>query len=87
MGGPELGNFMTNAVIESFDSKILKVVASGTPFQITVPPDTEVLRPLPATFADAAVGRRCLAVGPTGPDGVMVATSLNLVGEPPVLLP
>jgi len=85
MAGPEQGNIMTNAVVDSFDGKTLNLTAAGSKFSITVPPEAEVLKPLPATFADLAAGKRVLAAGATGPDGVLTATSVNVLGPPPPL--
>lgn len=80
MTGPQQGNIMTNAAIESFDGRILTVTAPGEKWQISVPADTEVLRPLPATFEDVAVGKRALTTGTLGPDDVLVAATVNLLG-------
>jgi hypothetical protein len=85
MAGPEQGNLMTNAVVESFDGQTLAVLAAGTRFQLAVPPETEILKPLPASFADLAAGKRVLATGALGADGTLLATSVNLVGPPPQL--
>ena len=85
MSGPEQGNIMTNAVIESFDGKTLVLTAAGSRFSITVPPDTEVLKPVPATFADLATDKRVIAAGTLGPDGTLVASTVNLLGPPPPL--
>jgi hypothetical protein len=87
MAGPEQGNIMTNAVIDAFDGTMLTVAAAGSTYQIKVPADAEVLKPLPATFADLVAGKRVLAAGTPGPDGVLQATSVNLLGPPPPLAP
>jgi hypothetical protein len=85
MAGPEQGNIMTNAVIESFDGQTLVVSAAGSSFRIAVPPEAEVLKPIPASFADLAAGKRVIATGTAGPDGTLVAGTVNLLGPPPPL--
>jgi hypothetical protein len=85
MSGPEQGNIMTNAVIESFDGQTLVVSAAGSSFRIAVPPDAEVLKPIPASFADLAAGKRVIATGTPGADGTLVAGTVNLLGPPPPL--
>jgi hypothetical protein len=76
MTGAQQGSLMTNAVIESFDGRMLSVAATGQRWQITVPPDTEVLRPFPATYTDLAAGKRVAAAGTLAPDGVLLASSV-----------
>jgi hypothetical protein len=85
MSGPEQGNIMTNAVIESFDGQTLVVSAAGSSFRIAVPPEAEVLKPIPASFADLAAGKRVVATGTVAPDGTLVAATVNLLGPPPPL--
>jgi hypothetical protein len=80
LSGAEQGNLMTNSVIQSFDGTMLTVSAAGTSFQITVPPETEVLKPLSASFSDLTAGRRVLASGTTSADGTLVASSVNITG-------
>ena len=50
-----------------------------------MPPDTEVLKPVPATFAVLAANKRVIAAGTLGPDGTLVASTINLLGPPPPL--
>ena len=85
MTGPEQGNIMTNAVIESFDGRVLIVTAAGSRFQITVPPETEILKPVPASFADLEPGKRLIATGTLSADNTLVASTVNLLGPPPPL--
>jgi hypothetical protein len=85
MTGPEQGNIMTNATIESFDGRVLMVTAAGSRFQFTVPPETEILKPFPASFADLDTGKRLIASGTLAPDGTLVASTINLLGPPPPL--
>jgi hypothetical protein len=87
MSGPEQGNIMTNAVIESFDGQTLVVSAAGSSFRIAVPPEAEVLKPIPVSFADLAAGKRVIATGTVSPDGTLVAATVNLLGPPPPLAP
>jgi len=82
MAGAQQGNVMTNASIESFDGKTL-VVAAGDTIRLTVPADVEVLKPLPATFADLAVGKRITASGVASPDSNLVATAIYIPGLAP----
>ncbi len=81
--GANQGNLMTNSVIQSFDGATLTVSAGSNRYQIRVPPEVEVLKPVPATLADLQAGKRVLAVGMPGPDGSLVATSINIVGTGP----
>jgi hypothetical protein len=83
MTGAQAGNIMTNSVIDSFDGSTLTVSAAGQSYQIRVPSDAEVLKPVPASLSDLTTGTRVLAAGAAGPDGTLRATSVNVVGLPP----
>jgi Domain of unknown function (DUF5666) len=83
MTGANAGNVMTNSVIESFDGSTLTVSAAGQRFEIRVPSDAEVLKPVSATLGDLSTGTRVLAAGAAAPDGSFRATSINVVGLPP----
>jgi hypothetical protein len=87
MGGAALGNLMTNATIDSLVDNRLTVRTAGETVVVALAPDTEVLRPVPATAADLAEGRRVVVTAVSGPAGVLQARTVNLVGEPPQLLP
>ena len=50
-----------------------------------MPAGVEILKPIPAALADLQVGKRVLARGVPGADGVLVAASVNIVGNPPQL--
>src|SRR5688572_16653088 len=58
MDGPNTGNLMTNAIVESFVNDRLTVRAAGQSVSIDTAPDTEVQRPEPASAADLIEGRR-----------------------------
>ena len=79
MDGPNTGNLMTNAIVESFANGRLTVRAAGQTVSIDTAPDTEVLRPEPATAADLIEGRRLVAMGILGADGVLQAALVNLL--------
>lgn len=83
MTGANQGNMMTNSVIESFDGKMLVVMGGANRFTITVPSDVEVLKPVPAKMEDLQVGKRILAVGTPGANGLFIAASVNILGTPP----
>jgi hypothetical protein len=79
MDGPNTGNLMTNAIVESFANNRLTVRAAGESVSINTAPDTEVQRPEPASAADLIEGRRLVALGILGPDGVLQAALVNLL--------
>jgi hypothetical protein len=83
MSGTNAGNLMTNSVIDSFDGSTLTVDAAGQQFQLSVPPDVEVLKPVPASIGDLTPGTRVLAVGVPAPDGSLQASSVDLFGPSP----
>jgi hypothetical protein len=74
MSGANQGNLMTNSVIESFDGSTLTLNAAGQRYQIAVPPNAEVLKPVPASLGDLSPGKRVLAVGAPAPNGSLRAT-------------
>jgi hypothetical protein len=67
MTGPQAGNVMTNANIDSFDGKVLTVDLGGSKQMITVTPDTKIVKPAPSNFSEIKAGVPVLAVGT--PDG------------------
>jgi hypothetical protein len=83
MTGANQGNLMTNSVIESFDGSKMTLNAGGQRYEIAVPPDTQVFKPVPATLNALTQGTRVLAAGTLGPDGSLRATSISIVGAPP----
>jgi hypothetical protein len=84
MGGPQAGNIMTNATIDSFDGKTLIVNLSGSKATITVVPETKIVKPMPAQFADIKPSTRVLAVGT--PDGDNLnAQTVTIITQPPVV--
>jgi hypothetical protein len=81
MGGPQAGNIMTNATIASFDGKALVLDMGGERPTITVVPETQIVKPVPSTFAEVKPGARITAVGT--PDGdLLVATTVTIITQP-----
>lgn len=81
MGGPQAGNIMTNASIASFDGRALVLDMGGEKPTITVVPETQIVKPVPSTFAEVKPGARIAAVGT--PDGdVLVATTVTIIVQP-----
>jgi hypothetical protein len=83
MGGAQVGNIMTNASIVSFDGKALVVDLGGEKPTITVVPDTQIVKPVPSTFAEIKPGTRILAVGMMDGD-LLAATTVTILTAPPV---
>ena len=84
MGGPQAGNVMTNARIDSFDGRILTLDLGGQNMPITVPPEAEIVKPLPATFADIQAGKRVAAFGTPAGD-LLRAQTITVLTQPPVI--
>jgi hypothetical protein len=84
MGGPQAGSVMTNARIDSFDGRVLTVDLGGQKAQISVPPEAEIVKPLPATFADIQPGKRVIAFGTPSGD-TLQAQTVTIVTQPPVI--
>jgi hypothetical protein len=84
MGGPQTGNVMTNAAIVSFDGKALVVDLGGEKATITVPPEAEIVKPVPSTFSEIKPGARIAALG--APEGeTLVAQTVTIITQPPVI--
>ena len=83
MGGAQAGNVMTNARIDAFDGRVLTLDLGGQKVTITVPPEAQVVKPLPASFADLQPGKRVIAVGAPGADA-LEAQSVTIVTQPAV---
>jgi hypothetical protein len=52
MGGQQTGNVMTNASIVSFDGKSLTVDLGGEKATLQVPPEAQIVKPVPSSFAE-----------------------------------
>jgi hypothetical protein len=78
MNGPNAGNTMTNATIESFDGKQLSLNYNGDKASITVPPDAQIVKPVPAAFTDITVGSRVQAAGTVNGD-TLAARSVTIL--------
>jgi len=87
MGGANLGNLMTNAVVQSFGDDMLRVEVAGTSYNIRTSPDTEVVMPVPATKADVTENVRVAVTGSMGNGDVLLARLVNVLGPPPEMLP
>jgi hypothetical protein len=82
MTGPDEGNLMTNATIESFEGGRLTVRVAGQRLSIDTSADTQVFRPEPATAADVTEGGRIVAMGAIGGDGALQAVLVNVLPPP-----
>jgi hypothetical protein len=78
MNGAQTGNVMTNARIEGFDGKTLSLDFGGQQASITVPPEAEIIKPIPAAFSDIQVGARVQANGSVSGD-TLTARSVTLL--------
>ena len=54
---------------------------SGEKASITVPPETEILKTVPAAFSDITLGARVQATGTVNGD-TLAARSLTILGAP-----
>jgi hypothetical protein len=78
MNGAQTGNIMTNAKVEGFDGKTLSLDYDGQKASITVPAETEIIKPVPAAFSDIQVGARVQANGIVNGD-TLTARSVTLL--------
>jgi hypothetical protein len=78
MSGPDAGNIMTNATVESLNNGVLTLNFSGQIVNVGVNAETEVLRQEPATSADLRVGGRVIVTGIPGDDGTLRAQVVNI---------
>ncbi|MDP8923671.1 MAG: hypothetical protein M3O34_12420, partial [Chloroflexota bacterium] len=83
MGGAQAGNVMTNARIDAFDGRVLTLDLGGQKVMITVPPEAQVVKPIPAGFAGIQPGKRVIAVGAPNGD-VLEAQAVTILTQPPV---
>jgi Domain of unknown function (DUF5666) len=81
MSGANAGNTMTNASIVSLDGGILTLQFADQLVTIATTPATEVRFPGPATADDVQAGRRIVAAGPTGADGVIQARGVYVTAQ------
>lgn len=87
MGGANLGNLMTNAAIDRIEGDELLLAAAGSLYRIRLLPETEVVMPVPATAADVQENSRVAVTYRQRPDGTFEALVINVLGQPPELLP
>jgi hypothetical protein len=80
MTGAQAGNVMTNATIVSFDGKVLTVDLAGEKAMLTIPPETQIIKPQPSTFAEITPGVRVIAAG--APDGDVLAAQSVTISTP-----
>jgi hypothetical protein len=81
MGGAQAGNIMTNASVVSFDGNALVVDLGGERATITVPPEAQIVKPVPSSFGEIKPGTRIAAVGT--PEGdLLVATTVTIITQP-----
>jgi hypothetical protein len=81
MGGAQAGNVMTNAAIVSFDGKALVVDLGGEKATIAVPPEAEIVKPVPSSFSEIKPGTRITALG-VPEDNVLVAQTVTIITQP-----
>jgi len=79
MNGAQAGNVMTNAIVEAFDGMMLTLDLNGQKTSITVPPETEILKSVPAVFSDITLGARVQANGTVTGD-TLAARSVTILG-------
>jgi hypothetical protein len=82
MEGPNAGNLMNNAIVESLVNGRLTVRAAGEAISIDTTPETQVERPVPASASEVIEGSRIAATGLMDADGVLTAAVVNLLGPP-----
>jgi hypothetical protein len=80
MTGAQAGNVMTNATIVAFDGKVLTVDLAGEKAMLTIPPETQIIKPQPSTFAEIKPGVRVIAAG--APDGDVLAAQSVTISAP-----
>ena len=66
MGGPQAGNVMTNASIVSFDGKALVVDLGGEQRDHHRRPETQIVKPVPSSFAEIKPGHADRRAGHAG---------------------
>ena len=82
MDGPNTGNLMNNAIVESLTNGRLTVRAAGEAISIDTTPETQVMRPVPAMASEVIEGSRIAATGAMDADGVLTAAVVNLLDAP-----
>lgn len=62
----------------------LTVDLGGQDVTLSVPPDTEVVKPVPSTFSEVQPGKRFVALG--RPEGdVLEAQTITILTQPPAV--
>ncbi|MCC7370166.1 MAG: hypothetical protein IT306_17200 [Chloroflexi bacterium] len=84
MGGAQAGNIMTNANVVSFDGRLLVVDFGGEKASIAVPPEAQIVKPVPSNFGEVKQGVRVIAVG-TQEGDVLVGQTVTIVTQPAVV--
>lgn len=82
MDGPNAGNLMNNAIIESVANGRLMLRAAGETISVDTAPETEVMHPVPAAASEVMEGSRIAATGIMDGDGVLTAAVVNLLDQP-----
>src|SRR5262249_35856693 len=78
MSGAQAGNVMTNAKIEAFDGKTMSPDFEGEKASIAVPPEAQIVKPVPAAFSDISPGERVQANGTVSGD-TLTARTVTLI--------
>ena len=82
MDGPNAGNLMNNATIESLTDGRLMLRVAGETASIQTTPDTQVMHPVAASASEVTEGSRIAATGVMDADGVLTAAVVNLLDPP-----
>ena len=80
MNGPQAGNNDDQRKIEGFDGKTMALDYEGQKASITVPPEAEIVKRVPAAFTDIAIGARVQANGTMSGD-TLTARSVSILGS------
>jgi len=82
LAGSQQGKIATFGSISSVQRSSLTVSAAGQTVLFGLSSATDVRKPVPASPADLTAGRRVVASGVIGIDGVLAASALSLPGTP-----
>jgi hypothetical protein len=78
LNGAQTGNVMITGQIETFDGTTLALEFEGHKASIAVPPETQIVKPIPAALTDIATGTRVQAQGTVSGD-TMTASTVTLL--------
>ena len=75
---------MTTGQIEAFDGTTMALEFEGQKASIAVPPEAEIVKPIPVALTDVAVGTRVQAQGTISGDTMTASTVTLLPAVGPV---